>query len=116
MKNLRNLLVRTMLAIGFVCVFSPGLRAEDETALSVSIQDHRFTPAELRAPAGKPIAITVKNLDATPEEFESKSLHVEKIVAGNSEIIVRLRPQKPGRYRFFGEYHEDTAKGELVVE
>lgn len=113
---MRHLFIATTLAAACLSLSAPGVRAQEETALAVSIKDHRFTPAELRAPAGKPITITVKNLDSTPEEFESKSLHVEKIVAGNSEIVVRLRPQKAGRYRFFGEYHEDTAKGELVVE
>ncbi len=116
MKNLRHVLVGSTLAVSCLLAASAAALAEGETTLGVSIKDHRFTPAELHAPAGAPITLVVKNLDSTPEEFESKQLHVEKIVAGNSEITVRLRPQKAGRYRFFGEYHEDTAKGELVVE
>lgn len=116
MNNVRHLLVGSAVAVSCVLATSVAAVAEGETTLGVSIKDHRFTPAELHAPADKPIILTVKNLDSTPEEFESKSLKVEKIVAGNSEITVRLRPQKAGRYRFFGEYHEDTAKGELVVE
>lgn len=114
MKNAR-LFAGSAVALSVVLTAAVAL-AEGETTLDVSIKDHRFTPAELHAPADKPIILVVKNLDSTPEEFESKSLKVEKIVAGNSEITVRLRPQKPGRYRFFGEYHEDSAKGELVVE
>lgn len=90
--------------------------AEQASSLSVSIKDHRFEPAELHAAANTPITIEVKNLDATPEEFESKSLKVEKVVAGNATITVKIRPLAVGRYRFVGEYHEDTAKGELVVE
>ena len=110
----RFLIAATLAATGYAA--AAAALGQDEAALQISIKDHRFTPAEIHAPADKPIVLVVKNLDATPEEFESKSLHVEKIVAGNSEITVRLRPQKAGRYRFFGEYHEDTAKGELVVE
>jgi plastocyanin len=106
---------RTLLAAA-VLVAGSAATASSETALELSIKDHRFEPASLTARAGEPIAITVKNLDATPEEFESKTLKVEKVVAGNGEITVRLRPLKPGRYAFAGEYHEDTAKGELVVE
>jgi plastocyanin len=106
----RTLLVSAALAAGFAA------SASSETALQLSIKDHRFEPASITARAGEPISITVKNFDATPEEFESKALKVEKIVAGNGEITVRLRPLKPGRYAFAGEYHEDTAKGELVVE
>ncbi|PWB80814.1 MAG: cupredoxin domain-containing protein [Methylocystaceae bacterium] len=116
MKNARHWLAGSALAFSVVLTTAAVALAEDETALAISIKDHRFTPAELHAPAGKPITIVVKNLDSTPEEFESKALKIEKIVAGNGEITVRLRAQKAGRYRFFGEYHEDTAKGELVVE
>lgn len=112
MKSSRRFfLVAAALAAGCACA-----SGQDETALQISIKDHRFAPAELRAPADKPIVIVVKNLDSTPEEFESKSLKIEKVVAGNGEITVRLRPLKAGRYHFVGEYHEDTAKGELIVE
>ncbi|CAN2534997.1 hypothetical+protein [Methylocapsa aurea] len=111
MKSFRILLVAAALAAGAGVAV-----AADETSLEISIKDHRFTPTELHAPADKPIIIVVKNLDATPEEFESKALKIEKVVAGAAEITVRVRPLKPGRYHFVGEYHEATAKGELVVE
>ncbi len=42
------------------------------------------------------------NEDATAEEFDSASLKVEKVVAGNSSGNVRLRPLAPGRYPFTG--------------
>jgi hypothetical protein len=60
-----------------------------------SIKDHRFQPTELKAPASTPITLVVRNLDPTPEEFESKTLRVEKVVAGNSEITIKLRPLAP---------------------
>ena len=90
--------------------------AQDAASLQLSIRNHRFEPAELKAPAGKPLTLKVKNLDATPEEFESKTLRVEKIIAGNGEATIQLRALQPGRYKFFGEYHESTAQGVLVVE
>lgn len=107
---------RILLAVAALAASVTAAGAADPTSLVVSIEKHRFAPAELHAPAGKPIVIVVKNLDTTPEEFESKALKVEKVVAGKAEITVRLRPLEPGRYSFVGEYHEDTAKGELVVE
>lgn len=87
-----------------------------EAALSVEIKDHRFAPAELHAPADTPIVITVKNADPTPEEFESKPLKVEKVIAGGGVATIRVRPLAKGRYRFFGDYHEATAEGFLIVE
>jgi hypothetical protein len=29
---------------------------------------------------------------------------------------VRIGPLKPGRYPFFGEFHEATAKGTVIAE
>lgn len=108
-------------ALGAALVMTGGAAfAQDtalqDTALGVSIKDHRFTPAELHAPAKTPITLVVTNLDSTPEEFESKQMRLEKIVAGNGAITLHIRPLEPGRYRFFGEFHEDTAQGVLVVE
>jgi plastocyanin len=87
-----------------------------QTSVSLTIKDHRFSPSEVRVPANTPVTLTVKNLDATPEEFESKHLRVEKVIAGNGAATLHIRPLEPGRYRFFGDYHEDTAEGFLVVE
>lgn len=65
-------------------------------------------------PANRKIKLIVKNNDATAEEFESYDLNREKIVPGNSEITVYIGPLKPGKCRYFGEFHEDTAQG--VIE
>ena len=67
-------------------------------------------------PANKRVTITVINDDATPEEFESKALKVEKVIPGKSKGVVRIGPLKPGRYPFVGEFHEDTAKGTVIAE
>ena len=80
------------------------------------MKDHKFDPAELQAPANKPIALRVKNLDSTPMEFESKTLRVEKVLSGNSEAVINIRPQKAERYEFFDEFHEKTTRGVLVVK
>lgn len=89
---------------------------EEEHEVEISIKDHKFEPDALKLPVGKPIKITVKNLDATPEEFESYELGFEKIIAGNSEAIIRLKPLKSGTYMFFGEFHQDSALGHIVAE
>ena len=95
-------------------ILAPALaRAEDYT---VTIKDHRFSPAELKVPANKRLIITVVNDDPTAEEFESKELKVEKVIAGKSKGTVRIGPLKPGRYPFFGEFHEATAQGAVIAE
>jgi plastocyanin len=90
--------------------------AADETEITLTIKDHKFDPAEIKVPAGKPIKLTVKNLDATAEEFESHPLAVEKVVSGQGTIVVRIKPLTKGSYKFFGEYHEATAQGMLIAE
>jgi hypothetical protein len=85
--------------------------AQEAATLQISIKDHRFQPSELKAPANRPITLAVRNLDPTPEEFESRTLRVEKVVAGNSQITIQLRPLSPGRYRFYGDVNQATAQG-----
>ncbi len=89
--------------------------AQEAVSLSISIKNHRFQPAELQAPANVPIVLHVKNLDAAPMEFESVTLRVEKVVTGNGEGLIRLRPLASGRYKFFDDFNQQ-ATGVLVVK
>lgn len=101
-------------AIVLAAALGAAARAQD-AALSISVKNHRFEPAELTAPANKPIVLKVKNLDPTPMEFESVTLRVEKVVVGKGEGVIRLRPLAPGRYKFFDDFHQET-NGVLVVK
>jgi hypothetical protein len=84
--------------------------------LSLTIRNHRFEPAEIRVPARQRVTLYITNEDATPEEFESPALKVEKVIPGASKGLVRFGPLEPGRYEFIGEFHNDTAKGVVVAE
>ena len=86
----------------------------DEIALN--IKDHRFEPMEIEVPAGRPLTLSVTNQDVTPEEFESDDFDAEKVIAGGQNAVIRIGPLDPGRYEFYGEYHEDTAKGVIVAK
>ena len=90
--------------------------AAGEPQLSIAIENHRFVPERLEVPAGQKVKLTVDNKDATPEEFESAELKVEKVIPGKSKGIVFLGPLKAGEYPFIGEYHEKTAKGVVVAK
>lgn len=91
-------------------------RADDLATINVTIKDHRFTPAEIHVPVGKPTILKVQNQDATPEEFDSSALRVEKVIAGGTYGTIRLAPLGPGRYPFMGEYHSDTAQGVVISQ
>ena len=88
-------LVIAALAIGLLLMM-PSARAEDAVTVTTSMKGHRFQPAELHAPAGKPITIVVKNLDPAPAEFESNMLRVEKVVTGGGTITMRNPPPGAG--------------------
>jgi hypothetical protein len=89
-------------------------RAADD--LMLTIQDHKYAPEELTVPANTKVKLIIKNLDATPEEFESFDLNREKVVAPGGQIEVFVGPLDPGRYEFFGDFHKDTARGTLVAQ
>jgi hypothetical protein len=95
-------------------IFHPAARAEDSVSVQITLKDHRFQPAESHAPAGKPITITLKNIDPVPAEFESNMLRIEKVVTGGGTVTIRIRALEPGRYRFFDDFHPET-EGYLVV-
>jgi plastocyanin len=101
-------------AVAGALVLLPAHAADEEFRLV--IQDHRFQPAELVVPAGKKLKLVVENRDASAEEFESKALSREKVVAGRASVTISIGPLKPGRYPFVGEYHEATAKGVIVAQ
>jgi hypothetical protein len=93
---------------------SPSL-AQQAAEVQVTYSNGQFQPSEVRAPADKPIALRLKNLDGKAMEFESKSLRVEKVVAAKSEGIINVRALKPGRYEFYDDFNE-KARGALNVQ
>jgi hypothetical protein len=92
-----------------------GVAQAQDAVVHITVKNHRFEPAEPRAPANRPITIRVRNLDSTAMEFESVRLRVEKVVAPNSDGVINVRALSPGRYEFFDDFHKQT-RGTLVVE
>ncbi len=103
-------------AVGFLGVFNCGLTLAEGENFTIIIKDHKFSPEELIIPANKKVKIIIDNQDATPEEFESFDLNREKIVPANGQVTIFVGPLKPGRYKYFGEFHQDTAQGIIVVQ
>ncbi len=97
-------------------LYSVASAEENQDAPTIMIKDHRFIPEELKIPAGKKVKILVKNQDTSPEEFESYELRREKVVSGRGEITVFIGPLKPGIYKYFGDFHPQTAQGRIVAE
>src|SRR5438309_1868388 len=87
----------------------PAALADEAVVYDLKLENHRFDPKTIKVPANRAFRIKLTNLDETPAELESKSLRIEKVVAGKSEITVSVKPLKPGSYAFYDEYHRNDA-------
>jgi hypothetical protein len=90
--------------------------AADVPSYTLVLKDHRYQPRVLHIPANTRVRLEVINQDPSPEEFESDDFPAEKIVMPNSRASLFIGPFKPGRYGFYGDFHQPTAQGSLVVE
>ena len=101
----------------FVAVAAAGIaHAQNSVEIALSYKDKKFDPPEINAPANTAIVIKFRNLDKDAMELESDSLKIEKVVAAGKDATIKVKAQKPGRYEFFDEYNEKTARGALVVK
>jgi hypothetical protein len=113
MRLARFLIVLLPAAFG---AFPMDARADHPFPLGLTLKDHVFDPAELKAPAGRDIAITLTNEDESFEEFDSDALGAGKIVTAKGKVTIKLGPLAAGRYPFRGEFHDATAERARVVE
>ena len=112
--NMKVVISSLVILAGVSGLFQPSWAEED--VFIIAIKDHRFFPEQLTVPAYKKIRLIVKNEDSTAEEFESHDLNREKIITPYNQATLFLGPLKPGEYQYFGEFHEDTAQGIIVVK
>jgi cupredoxin-like protein len=110
MKNVTALVVFVLFslaAVGVACA---------DVEIALSYKDKKFDPPEISAPANSAIVIKFRNLDKDAMELESDSLKIEKVVPAGKDVSIKVKARQPGRYEFFDEYNEKTARGALVVK
>ncbi len=90
--------------------------ADAPPEITLTIENNRFQPEEIKVKAGAGFVLVITNKDKGPEEFESRDLRIEKVIPGGKTIRLKMPALKPGSYGFVGEYHEKTAKGRIVAE
>jgi hypothetical protein len=113
----RRRFLSALLALAAVPALAPVARAEEPYEVKITIRNHRFEPAEIEVPAGRPLRLIVTNADPTPEEFESVGLGVERVIPGGATATLMTRPLRANRnYTFFGEFNQSTAQGRLIVK
>lgn len=116
MRGRTAFLVAGLIASATLLATGPAFGADAPAEIAMTIEQHRFQPEEIRVKAGAPLVLVITNKDATPEEFESKDLRLEKVIPGNKTLRLRLPALKAGTYSFVGEYHEQTARGRIIAE
>jgi len=86
------------------------------TEFQLTLENHVFTPAELKIPANKKVKLIIHNKDKVAEEFDSFDLNREKVLFPNKKATIYIGPLSSGRYEYFGEYNPGSARGIIVVE
>ena len=114
LPNLSRFAIATALAL----VTAPAAMAQDAQPLEITFKNGVVTPSELHVPAGLVLKITVINDGDRVAEFDSKSLHVERVLGPHTRAVITLRKLAPGTYAFAEEFSGDidTAKGVIIAE
>jgi Cupredoxin-like domain len=103
-------------AAAVIALMAAGAPARADDLPTLVFHNHRFEPDHIQVPSNVKFQLHVKNTDGTADEFESVDLNREKLVAPGQTITVFLGPLAPGQYKFFGDFHQDTAQGVLVAK
>ena len=92
------------------------VHGEELPSFKLSIKAGRFDPETIEVPAHTKFRLLIKNEGPGPEEFESIELRKEKVLAPGASSFLIFQPMKPGVYKFFGDFHPDTAQGRFVAK
>lgn len=105
-----------MKSLILVLIISAVANAGELKNFHLTVKDGVFEPTTIRIPAGEKVQIEVQNNGTSAEEFESVELNREKVVTPGKSIKLFIGPLSKGEYKFFGDFHKDTAQGKIVAE
>jgi plastocyanin len=111
---MKNALSSLTLALALAGAAASAVAAEPPS-VTLTLKDHRFSPATFTVPAGEKVRITLINRDPATEEFDSHDLRVEELVTPMGKTTFSIGPLKPGEYSFMGEFHAATAQGKVTA-
>ena len=112
---MKNLI--TASAVSLLVLLSANSFASDKSVQNcdINIKNRKFASGNLKRAEGekckfqieanKKYELIICNLDKTPAELESHDLKIEKIIKGESDIKIRVKPLvKGGVYKFEEEF------------
>lgn len=89
--------------------------AKETKVFELVLEEHTFTPTKLTIPANQKVKIVIVNKDDTAEEFDSFDLNRERFLFAGKRATIYVGPLPPGTYEYFGEYHPNSARGQVIV-
>ena len=105
-----------MLSVLVALLGSAPAFADDMPTFNLVIRAGHFVPETVEVPANTKFRLLIKNEGPGAEEFESVELRKEKVLAPGATSFLIFQPLKPGTYKFFGEFHPQTAQGRFVAK
>ena len=109
-----TLAVAAIAALATSVVTGPAL-AYTPGGVTLTLKNHRFTPATFTVAAGQKVRVTLINQDPATEEFDSHDLRLEEVVTPMGRISFNIGPLPAGQYSFMGEFHAGTAQGKVTA-
>ncbi len=106
---------RLALAVATVAALAGGALADTPGGVTLTLKNHRFTPATFTVAAGQRVRVTLINQDPATEEFDSHDLRLEEVVTPMGRISFDIGPLQAGQYSFMGEFHAETAQGKVTA-
>src|SRR5262249_7407649 len=82
--------------LSIACSAALASAADTPPELALTLDQHRFSPEELRVKANTPFILILTNKDKDEEEFEMSSLRIEQIVSGGKTLQLKMPALKPG--------------------
>ncbi|KAB2921065.1 MAG: cupredoxin domain-containing protein [Dechloromonas sp.] len=90
--------------------------ADDMPTFLLVMKDGRLFPETIEVPAMTRFRLEIRNEGPGATEFESLELRKETVLAPGVTRKLVFHPMKPGSYKFFDEFHPDTAQGRIVAK
>ena len=94
---------------------APTAQASDMPTFQLLIKGGKLFPETIEVPANTKFRLAIKNEGPGAAEFESLELRKEKVLAPGVSSNLIFHPLQPGTYKFFDEFHADTAQGRIIA-
>lgn len=94
----------------------PANAADDMPTIQLLMKEGKLFPETLEVPANTRFRLQIRNEGPGAAEFESLELRKETVLAPGVTRTLVFHPMKAGTYKFFDDFHPETAQGRIVAK